>query len=275
MYEISCLPPELLREVLSYLPIQSLLAFGQTSKYHHAVQQTSLSNLGLGVFPTRLDGLLSSMEMIGIHDKTHNVQNVLEKRKTRSKNAIFFNQNLTIARIVHRYAKSLRDLEISIWDLQQSGAEALAKVDGVRRLSIRLDHPSTRCADLDPSFWCHSPGSTVWNTFYARHDTPKVFGHLRSLNLERAGITDYQLLQILESNPKIAELTLRKCLTLTDELFRGLSRSRISKQLKVLHFTQTENARIDGRILKYISGMSSLEVQFPSIEIDTKSLTRP
>ena len=257
------MPPELLQEVLSYLPIQSLLAFGQTSKYHHAVQQTCLSNLRLGVFPTRLDGLLSSMEMTSVHDNTHSVQKVLEKRKTRSKNAIIFNQNLTIARIVHRYAKSLRDLEISVWDLQQSGAEALAKIDNVQRLSIRLDHPSTRRADLDPSFWCYSPGSTIWNTFYSRHNTPKVFGRLRSLNLERAGITDYQLLQILESNPKITELTLRKCLTLTDELFRGLSRSKIGKQLKVLHFTQTENARIDGRILKYISGMLSLEVKFP------------
>ena len=266
MYQISCLPPEILREVVGYLPIRSLLAFGQTSKYHRAVQQTSLSTLRLGVFPSRLDGLLSSIETTETHDSAHSVQKVLEKRKARSKNMIIFNQNIAVARIVSRYSKSLRDLQISVWDLQQPAAEALAKIDCLQRLSLRLDHPSTRRTDLDPSFWCYSPGSTVWNTFYAKEGSPRIFGRLLSLNLERAGITDYQLLRILESNPRITELTLRKCLTLTDEFFRELSRSRIGKQLRVLQFTQSENSRIDGRILKYISGMSSLQVNLPLLE---------
>ena len=260
MSELSCLPPEILREVLFNLPIHTLLAFGQTSKYHHALQQTTLSNLRLGVFPTRLDGLLSRMEIVEDPDTTYEVHTILGKRKARNKSMIIFNQNLMIARVLHKYSNSLRDLEISLWDLQQPSAEALAKLNGIQRLSIRLDHPNSNCTDLDPSHWCHSPGSTVWNFLYARPGSAPIFGRLRSLSLERAGVTDYQLLRILDNNPRITELKLRKCLTLTDEFFRGLSRSRVGKQLKLLHFTQSENTSVDGRVLKYISKMPSLEV---------------
>ena len=201
------------------------------------------------------------METSRDEDMTHCVQKVLGKRKARNKDMISFNQNLTVARILHRYSRCLRDLEISLWDLQQSSAEVLAKMNGLRRLSIRLDHPNSKCADLNHSYWCHSPGSTVWNHLYARKGETPVLGRLTALNLERAGITDYQLIQIIEQNPKITEIRLRKCLTLTDEFFRELSKSKVGKELKTLHFTQSENARIDGRILKHISAMTSLEVR--------------
>lgn len=261
MYELSSLPPEILREVLLYLPIPSLLRFGETSKHHRALQQVSLSKLRLGVFPTRLDGLLSLMETVDDVDDTHSVQRILEKRRTRNKDMIMFNQNLVVARILHKYSASLRDLEISLWDLQQPSAEALAKLKGLRRLSIRLDHPTSRCTDMHHSFWCHSPGSTVWNHLYAKTRGMPVFGRLTSISLERAGITDYQLLRLLEANPDITEIRLRKCLTLSDEFFRGLSQGKLGKQVRILHFTQCESPRIDGRILKYIEAMTSLEVR--------------
>ncbi|KAI4148496.1 MAG: hypothetical protein LQ340_005065 [Diploschistes diacapsis] len=243
MYELSSLPPEILREVLLYLPIPSLLRFGETSKHHRALQQVSLSKLRLGVFPTRLDGLLSLMETVDDVDDTHSVQRILEKRRTRNKDMIMFNQNLVVARILHKYSASLRDLEISLWDLQQPSAEALAKLKGLRRLSIRLDHPTSR----------------FWNHLYAKTRGMPVFGRLTSISLERAGITDYQLLRLLEANPDITEIRLRKCLTLSDEFFRGLSQGKLGKQVRILHFTQCESPRIDGRILKYIEAMTSLE----------------
>ena len=56
MAALSSLPPELLREVLRYLPIRSLLNFGLTSKVNHTLQACSLSILRLGVFHSRLGG---------------------------------------------------------------------------------------------------------------------------------------------------------------------------------------------------------------------------
>ena len=56
MATLTSLPPELTREILYYLPIPSLLAFGLTSKMNHAIQSCSLSDLRLGVFHSRLAG---------------------------------------------------------------------------------------------------------------------------------------------------------------------------------------------------------------------------
>jgi hypothetical protein len=61
------------------------------------------------------------------------------------------------------------------------------------------------------------PGSTAWNNFAAMHGKGKSFGRLEDLTLERSGITDYQLRQILESNPRLTELKLQKCLSLTEK----------------------------------------------------------
>lgn len=258
MSELSSLPTEILREVLLYLPISSLLAFGQTSKYNHAVQQISLTKLRLGVFPTRLNSLVSLME--SLEDTTHSVQIILERRKARNKDMAIFNQNVTISRVLHKHHGSLRSLEIALWDLQQSSAEALSKLGGLRRLSIRMDHVNTRFVDLPRSFWCKSPGSTVWNCLYSKDQSNPIFGRLQSLNLERAGITDYQLQRILDENPNIREIKLQKCLTITDEFFRELSKCTVGRRLEILHFVQSDALSIDSRILRYIGLLPALKV---------------
>ena len=255
---IAYLPTEIIREVLLYLPISSLLAFGQTSKYHYAVQQISLAKLRLGVFPTRLNGLVSLME--SPEETTHSVQIIMEQRKTRNKDMTILNQNVTVSRILHKHYKSLRSLEIALWDLQQSSADALSKLGRLQHLSIRLDHPNTRFLDLPRSFWGKSPGSTVWNCLYSKDQSSPVFGRLESLNLERAGITDYQLLRIINENPTIREIKLQKCLTLTDEFFRELPKSHAGQRLQTLHFLQSDALSIDSRILQYIEGLPALKV---------------
>ena len=258
MSDISNLPPEILREILSYLPISSLLSFGETCGYHHALQGISLNRLKLGVFPTRYNGLISLVESTSDLDTTHNVQIILRRRKTRTKSTVIFNQNLTISRILHKYGRSLQHLEMALWDVKPPMAESLLKCHNLQSLSIRLDHSNTRWADLGRSFWCESPGSTVWNYFYARPGDEPVFGRLKSLNLERSGITDYQLLMILHENPAISKLRLQKCLTLTDDFFRQLSRSEATLRLNSLHFENSDNPTINTRLLKYIECFGSL-----------------
>ena len=57
MTTLSSLPLELIREVLRYLSLNSLLDFGLTSKLNHSIQESSLSDLRLGVFHSWLAGL--------------------------------------------------------------------------------------------------------------------------------------------------------------------------------------------------------------------------
>ena len=170
------------------------------------------------------------------------------------------NQNLLLFKAVSKYQYTLRILEVALWDLQHQPAESVGRMHNLRHLSIRLDHPHTRSSDVDRLFWRTAPGSTVWNALYPGKNGGRFLGRLESLNLERAGITDYQLQRILEENPKICELRLRKCLMLTREIFAFLARSESGRRLKVFSFTQNSSTEIDNRVLKHLDHMTNLEV---------------
>lgn len=260
MSNLASLPPELVREVISYLPIASFLAFGLTSKEHHAIQCSSLSILRLGVFPSRLAGMISLMEAAADVSSIHSVQTVLPKAQTRTKDMIIRNQNALVQKVVDKHRQTLRDLEIALWDLKKPSARSVSRLVNLRRLSIRLDHPHTRHAKVDRDFWESSPVSTAWNSFFARPDERKVFGRLQSLNLERAGITDFQLRQILKNNPMMSDLRLRKCLVLTRETFEHLARDEINERLETLHFTWHGGYEIDDNVLDYIEKLPNLKV---------------
>lgn len=263
MPTLAALPPEIIREVVSYLPISSLHAFGLTSKINHAIQCCSVTTLRLGVFPSRLAGMISLMEAAADYSFIRSVQMVLSKSQARSKDMIIRNQNFAVQKVVNKHRHTLRELEIALWDLQKSSAISVAGLKNLRRLSIRLDHPHTRHSDVDRHFWDSSPSSTIWNGFCSKLSEMKALGRLQSLNLERAGITDFQLQQILESNPLIKDLRLRKCLVLTRETFEYLARNEIGKRLEILHFTCHGEDAIDDDILDYIGDLIHLKVCEP------------
>ena len=247
------------REVLRYLPVRALLDFGLTSKKNHALQSCSLSKLRLGVFHSRLGGMVSLMEATGDQSALHSVQMVLPKDESRTKAKVIHNQNLRIRKVVVAYQKTLRDLEVALWELDDHTACSIARLKNLKRLSIRLDHPHTRFPGVDRQFWESSPGSTIWNNL-ASTVGKSALGRLQSLTLERAGITDYQLAKMLESNPMLTELRLRKCLTLTNKIFKVLAESRIGQQIETLCFTKSVGDGIDNRMLEYIGKLPNLKV---------------
>ena len=87
-----------------------------------------------------------------------------------------------------------------------------------------------------------------------------ALGRLQSLSLERAGLTDFQLARIIDSNPSLTELRLRKCFNLTEKLFKILADSKVGQQLEVLHFTKSQSEGIDDRILDCIGRLPKLKV---------------
>ena len=140
-------------------------------------------------------------------------------------------------------------------------ANAIAQLRNLRKLSIRLDHPHTRYSGVDAHYWESSPGSSVWNLLAPKQSKANALGRLQSLSLERAGLTDFQLARLIDSNPSLTELRLRKCFNLTDKTFRNLADSKIGQQLEVLHFTKSQSEGIDERILDCIGKLPKLKVQ--------------
>jgi hypothetical protein len=56
---ISTLPPEVLHQVLKYLPIATLLKFGRTSKSNYSAAILALQNLRLAILPRHIHGVLA------------------------------------------------------------------------------------------------------------------------------------------------------------------------------------------------------------------------
>lgn len=125
-------------------------------------------------------------------------------------------------------------------------------------MSIRLDHPHTRYSGIDAQFWNSSPHSKIWNILASKQGETTALGSLQSLNLERAGITDYQLAKILESNSSLTEVRLRKCFNLTNKSFKMLADSKIGGLIETLHVTH--NDEIDETALEYIGRLPNLKV---------------
>lgn len=258
----SSLPNELAQEVLSHLPVRSLHSFALTSRASYALARKSLRTLALGVFHTRINGLISFMDVPTRPCTTSSsVSITLPKNDTKTRQQIIRNQNAIAAKVLRENGQSIRDLELVLWELEKPLADALATLPNLRRLSLRFDHPHARHANVDRAYWDSAPLGTVWDLLSTTCEDQKVFGRLEALNLERSGITDYQLERIIERNPRIIELRLQKCLALTEEFFEYLARSPIAKSLKVLHLTKNDNEEIDERILQYIGKLTGLKVR--------------
>ena len=212
---LDSLPPELITEILHQLPIKSLLNYGLTSRINHAIQQCSLSRLRLGVFHTGLGGMINLIESTAVGSSLHAVQITLPRKGSKNKECIVYMQNREIRHVVERYQSSLRDLEIAMWELQEGNARSLAQLTNLKHLSIRLDQPRTSQPTMGRAFCKASPGSIVWNSLASKKGGQTALGRLQTLRLGCAGITDYQLHEILKGNPRINVLVLRKCSNLT------------------------------------------------------------
>ena len=260
MSSFTSLPLEIVCDVLQYLPIKDLFSFGLTSKRNHVLQQDSLKTLRLGVFHSKLSGMINMLETSVTTSCLHSVQMVLPQKGSKNKDCVIQMQNKSVQDVLSKYSHTLKDLEIAVWDLQEGTASLLAELPRLQHLSLRLDHPHTRHSSIKQSFWQHAPGSTVWNLLAPKGGHDSASRGLQSLSLDRAGITDYQLRAVLKCNPNIKELYLRKCFNLTKGTFKFLASSRSGKQIEVLHFTMVDKEDIDERVLEYIGRMPKLQV---------------
>lgn len=125
-------------------------------------------------------------------------------------------QNSVFSKVLSRYGGSLCHLELMAYDLNMEGAAALGMNCGasLRHLALRFEHPHVRDGITRPEVWFGPPpASTAWNAL-GGIGTCKQFGNvtrLKTLVLERAGITPWQLLRLVKRNPEITTLKLRTC----------------------------------------------------------------
>ncbi|PYH99977.1 F-box domain protein [Aspergillus ellipticus CBS 707.79] len=252
---ISLLPLELILHILSYLPFESLLAFGETSRANYESHTLCLKCLRLGVFEKRIHSVISllqagwttpdQMAHLSTHEKgeTHFTISIVQpainpaapsfgakpplgikgskkrvyipQEKSRTLDEMVREQNKIFTQVVDRYGRGLRKLEFMAYDLDSDGAMALATKcqTMLHHLALRFEHPHIRDGPVRPSTWLHpAPGSTAWNVLIGigRYQQLGICG-LRTLIMERAGITPWQLMMLVKKNPMLTVLKLRTC----------------------------------------------------------------
>ncbi|KZF24969.1 hypothetical protein L228DRAFT_265464 [Xylona heveae TC161] len=270
MARLDNLPLEITYEILSYLEIPSLLCFGETSKQNRAIHRTFFTTLHLGVFHSKINSriayILDQLPQQTSATDRHKLSVILRPSKTRTASSTILAQNKIACQAISPYTQTLRDLELTLWDLSSATVKILSQMTYLRRLSLKLDHSHVRHADLEKGFWDVAPPSRMWNHLAGK------FAVLESLNLERCGITDYQLMRMIEPSRRFRHLQVQKCLGLGEEFFEYLAALEIGKKLETLMFTRSWKEEIDERIYPYITRLASLKTlslyDCPNIDCD-------
>ncbi|KAF7592981.1 hypothetical protein BBP40_012217 [Aspergillus hancockii] len=250
---ISVLPLEIVLQILSYLPFESLLAFGETCCTNYRSHILCLRNLRLGVFEKRTHSIISCLQagwlkadqltdFMPIEKETDYTISIIRRPKLKpvkhepaskppikAKDAkrqnvtdpslmqeqIVRAQNKIFSRVVNRYGPSLVKLEFMAYDIDIESAMALGTRCQylLRHLALRFEHQHIRDGHIKPSTWRHpAPCSIAWNLLIGigQYKNIGVSG-LRTLILERAGITPWQLMMLVKKNPLLTVLKLKTC----------------------------------------------------------------
>lgn len=126
-------------------------------------------------------------------------------------------QNDVLVRVLSRYGRSLIDLRFMAYDLAVHGANALVNFCGpmLQHLALCFEHPYVRTDTLTHTYWLRpAPGSEAWSALIQNGIPGKSMGglcNLRSLTLERAGISAWQLRILVRQNRNLKVLKLRTC----------------------------------------------------------------
>ncbi|KAF7167972.1 hypothetical protein CNMCM5623_001166 [Aspergillus felis] len=249
--KISFLPLEVLLSILAYLPFESLLAFGETSRSNFKSHALCLRRLRVGVFEKRVHSMISLLQAgwatpdqlssshendgstsdytisviqpgvyakQGLDGKPHAKCKLQRKRDMSPQDAqeqTVQAQNKVLARLMDRYGPSLVKLEFMAYDLDVDGAKALGTRcrHALRYLALRFEHPHIRDGPMRPTAWyCPAPGSTAWNSLAGIGNLKDIgITGLETLILERSGITPWQLAMLVGKNPRLRVLKLRTC----------------------------------------------------------------
>ncbi|KAF1815521.1 hypothetical protein P152DRAFT_455234 [Eremomyces bilateralis CBS 781.70] len=231
---LTSLPPEVLLDILAYLPLRSLLSFGQASKISHQLASCAMHRLSLGIFPTRLSGILSRLSGVStldlyspshledVQDDTRIASIVIPDAATLNSYSLLAFHNALISAVLSRYAYSLRDLDLTIWMLTPPIAKALGSARGLKRLRLRVENPfklrgGLRAGDRDVQRRLPPEKGGLWDTF------PGSWHKLEGLMIDGSIIGLDTLQGILKGCGCLKELWLKNCPNISGKLVEFLA----------------------------------------------------
>jgi hypothetical protein len=244
------LPPELITQILAFLPVRTLLKFSETSHYARFLANSNLHTLNLGIPAIRDRSLIKDTS-----DKIHvRIKGAFNYDYTTLLNF----HNALIQSILLRHADTLRTLDLSLWTLTQPIAETIAELSALRSLSIRVEEDIfARAVPRNCMAWERREQDKAW-TVLARTATWK--DRLRVLRLENAELTTEQLAALLCQSRWCGALQLSRCRFIGKELWRFLGRDWAGRScLQRLVLDETGGV-LDEKAFEAIVTLSGLRV---------------
>ena len=258
---ISRLPPEVLHQILNYLPIAFLLRFGLTSKYNYSAAILALKTLRLAIFSRRLHGMLAFLssatfkdlgppsgdlaydhpcrnEIIVTSSAPPSTQQISRTRRCGAsfdpalyRDQLFQSQNARACSILSTPTlANLSSLSLYMNEITSPNVpELLATLfPSLRELHLNFHHPFTRDPALPSQSGTNQPclqPSPIWNALAGIGDQSSANLRLRKLEkltVDRASINSFQLRKWVECNPYLQELRLRNVLGIDMEFVQWL-----------------------------------------------------
>jgi hypothetical protein len=289
---ISSLPPEVLHEILTYLPIETLLIFGRTSKRNYSAATQALQNLRLAILPRQMHGTLAFLSTTTFEEIDTDVGDVAYDNPCRNQVLVTsplpssFNETRSRTKrpagptpAQHREKLiqlqnalacsvlstptlvSLTSFSLYIYHIISPAlTEILAtSFPNLKELRLNFHHPYLHDSCLPAQYWSNPiylEPSPIWNALAGigdRHNASLRLQKLEKLTLERAGINSYQLQRWVERNPNLKELRLRNVLGVDLEFVQWLGRHHSGTDLETTQ--QSRPARLRTLALESCSSL--------------------
>jgi hypothetical protein len=291
-------PPEVLVNILSFLPIQALLRFSQCSTYTHSLATSSLHTLSLAIHTTPVARLISSISATRYPEPKHspskfyfsaypptstnqyqkdlqesaeaelacngpyNVSVSIPDAQTYDASTLILFHTSLMKSILFRHGNTLRNLDISLWTLTIPVAKALAALRALRVLSVRIDDfPHIRAMPRRLVGTQRAEQREAWGIVA---ETAIWAPRLQALRIEGGELNSSQLFTLLRKSRWCQELWLCKCSSIGKELwnFLGNEWEYGRASLRILGIMRC-GGQLDEGVMDLIGGLKGLQVSSP------------
>ncbi|USP82603.1 hypothetical protein yc1106_09877 [Curvularia clavata] len=229
---ILSLPTEILGQILSLLPVCSLLRFSCTSRYSYAMATANLRTLSLGIAPYHPHLPSKSLPHTYPYESWLRIPNMQDY----TYNTLFNFQSALVSSLLVRYAAMLQHIDLSVWSLSVPMANALRSLHALKTLALRFDSGSHgRSAHR-----CHIAAERAeqrkaWEVL--AQNPPVWSRRLCALKLENADLSTEQLGVLLAESGECREVVLERCSGVGSEFWPFLQSWRGRERLRVLELS--------------------------------------
>jgi hypothetical protein len=288
------IPPELLVNILAFLPIQPLLKFSQTSRYAHSLASSSLHTLSLEIHPSRVSALIAhvattqypqpkettSFFLLPHHassseqgdssevsymakdpstlNNPYKVSVLIPDAQTFDYTTLLNFHTALTSSVLFRHGATLRHLDLSLWTLTIPTAKALAGLPALRVLSIRIeDFPQVRAVPHTRATTQRTEEREAWSLLT---QTAIWAPRLNALRIEGGELNTAQLSILLSKVRWCRELWFCKCVMIDYSLWKFLASEWKGRSVLQILGVSRCGGKLDEEVLDWIGGLKSLRV---------------